>query len=206
MADDSTWIDSNRWWTAAIVALVVLFIIFVVFITNSGTGEPDATLPSVRGQGLAWSQAELERAGFEDVQVHDAWGRDRGSWDDTEWAVCFQTPTPGGNRSTDDRINLAAAPTTDRCPTDAEGDQGSRRPVRDGDPMPELEERTAHMVREDFGERASIRFEQLDREDGDVEVTDDWGDWKVCRQRPQAGAEFFGQPLVIGVRPYHDVC
>jgi hypothetical protein len=199
-------VEEGRPWgfIGFVAAIVVGAFIFILLVT--GGGSRNADLPALGGKGLAWAVDDLKKAGFEEVSAYDAWGRDRSSDDDKDWRVCFQTPAPG-EQPTSTTVRLGVVLVTQECPTDAEGgDQGVRHAVQDT--MPDVVGRTPYMVREDFGDEASLRF--VDREGSTPEevkvVEDDLGDWQVCTQSVPAGAKFIGQPVEMQVVGYGRPC
>ena len=54
-----------------------------------------ADLPAMEGKGLQFASHQASAAGFENITVHDALGRDRRVGDGKDWVICYQTPAPG---------------------------------------------------------------------------------------------------------------
>lgn len=187
-----------------VAAIVVGAFIFILLIT--GGSSRDADLPALGGKGLAWAVDDLKDAGFESVSAYDAWGRNRNSQDDREWRVCFQRPA-AGEQPTSVTVQLGVVLVTQECPSETEGgDQGVRHAVQGI--MPDVIRRTPYMVREDFGDDASLRF--VDRAGSTPEevklVEDDLGDWQICTQSVPAGARYIGQPVEMQVVGYGQPC
>jgi beta-lactam-binding protein with PASTA domain len=185
--------------TMILIVLVATPVVLVVLFWALGSGPADATsnLPNVNGKGLQWASVEAEKAGFDDIETHDALGRDRRWRDDKEWMVCFQDPAPGDHPQ-GTIVKLGVVKTAERCPS---SDQG--RYDRAGRTMPNLVNRTAYMTRQILGDDASVRF--LNRANGD-EVTSGLGDWRVCGQTPKEGQRFDGVPVTTLVIRYENRC
>lgn len=183
---------------AVLATPVVLILIF--WLIGSGGGDTAAAksdLPPLVGKGLEWAKDRADKAGFDDVETHDALGRDRRWSDDKEWVVCFQTPAAGAVEE-NVKVEIGAVQIDEKCPS---SDQALFKPA--SAEMPDLKNRTAYMAREILGDKASIRF--IDREDGD-DVDGNLGDWRVCSQEPRAGEAFDGVPVSMLVVEYEQRC
>ncbi len=78
---------------AVLATPVVLILIFWLIGSGGGdTAAAKAELPNLVGKGLEWAKDKADASGFDDVETHDALGRDRRWSDDKDWVVCFQTP------------------------------------------------------------------------------------------------------------------
>jgi hypothetical protein len=187
--------------TATIILIAVLatpvVLVVIFWLIGSGSADAQSNLPDIRSKGLQWGMTEAKNAGFDDIETHDALGRDRRWRDDKDWMVCFQDPAPGSHPQRT-LVKLGVVKTEERCPTT---DQGRYDPA--GPTMPDLTNRTAYMTTQILGENASIRF--LKRSDGD-EVTNGLGDWRVCGQTPDVGERFDGVPVTTLVVPYETAC
>ncbi len=198
--------DGHQGALIVVCAFIALCLLAVVVIAWNPKSDPD-TMPAVVGQGQAYALAQLRSAGYDDIDSHDAWGRDRDS-DDKEWEVCFQSPEAGSNpRNT--KVELGVVLVEEACPR-AMGDQGVARPMGTSDLMPDLTQpwpRTAFMVREDFGKKASLIFYDTHDEDPRTRrVEHDLGDWAVCTQDVPAGEPWRGRPLVLTVTRFGTRC
>ncbi len=180
---------------AVLATPVVLVVIF--WLIGSGSADAQSSLPDLRSKGLQWATSESKNAGFEDIETHDALGRDRRWRDDKDWMVCFQEPGAGSHPA-GTVVRLGVVKTEERCPS---SDQG--RYDRATKLMPDLVNRTAYMTTQILGPNASVRF--LKRADGE-EVTHGLGDWRVCGQTPKVGQRFDGLPVTTLVVPYETRC
>jgi hypothetical protein len=180
---------------AVLATPVVLVVIF--WLIGSGSADAQSSLPDLRSKGLQWAMSESKNSGFEDIETHDALGRDRRWRDDKDWMVCFQEPAAGSHPE-GTKVRLGVVKTEERCPS---SDQG--RYDRATKTMPDLVNRTAYMTTQILGPNASVRF--LKRADGE-EVTHGLGDWRVCGQTPKVGQRFDGLPVTTLVVPYETRC
>jgi hypothetical protein len=192
---------SNGPSTATIVLIAVLatpvVLVVIFWLVGSGSAYARANLPDVHGKGLQWATAQTKNAGFDNIQTHDALGRNRHWRDDKGWMVCFEDPAPG-NQSAKTKVKLGVVKTNEVCPT---ADQGRYEPATTK--MPDLVNRTAYMTTKILGDDASIRF--LNRANGD-EISRGLGDWRVCAQSPKPGERFDGVPVTTLVIPYEKHC
>ncbi|GLY14096.1 hypothetical protein LWF15_34390 [Kineosporia rhizophila] len=183
---------------AVLATPVVLILIFWLIGSGGGdTAAAKAELPNLVGKGLEWAKDKADASGFDDVETHDALGRDRRWSDDKDWVVCFQTPG-AGSQDPEKPVELGAVQIDEKCPS---SDQALYKKATTE--MPDLKNRTAYMASEILGDNASVRF--IDREDGD-EVDGNLGDYRVCSQEPKAGETFDGVPVSMLVVEYEERC
>ena len=182
---------------AVLATPVVLILIFWLIGSGGDTAAAKSNLPNLVGKGLEWAKDKADTSGFDDVETHDALGRDRRWSDDKDWVVCFQTPAPGSQEE-NVKVELGAVQIDENCPST---DQALYKAATTQ--MPDLKNRTAYMAGEILGDNASVRF--IDTEDGD-EVDGNLGDWRVCSQEPRAGETFDGVPVSMLVVPYEKRC
>jgi hypothetical protein len=187
--------------TATIVLIAVLatpvLLVLIFWLVGSGSADARSNLPDVTGKGLQWATAQTKDAGFGTVKTHDALGRNRHWRDDKEWMVCFEDPRPGAEPAKT-AVQLGVVKTNEVCPN---ADQGRYEPATTK--MPDLTNRTAYMTTKILGDNASIRF--INRANGS-DVGHSLGDWRVCKQSPQAGDRFDGVPVTTLVIPYEKRC
>lgn len=180
---------------AVLVTPVVLGVIF--WLADSGSAQARGTLPDVRGKGLQWAHSQIKKAGFGNIQNHDALGRDRRWSDDKGWMVCFEDPRPGG-LATNVQVKLGVVKVDETCPSTDQGRYQSAVAT-----MPDLINRTAYISSKILGDNASVRY--MNRSNGH-EVTRGLGDWRICAQAPKAGQPFNGVPVTTLVVPYDKRC
>lgn len=184
-------------WALIIVLALPVVLVLIFLIVGRVRGSQESTLPRLETKGLKWAEARAGIAGFENVETHDALGRNRGQRDTKSWMVCFQLPSPGtyAHRTV---VELGVVRLSERCPST---DQG--RINRAGAVMPNLLGRTAYIARVALGDDASIRFvDVVSRR----EIDSNLGDYRICTQEPAAGEPWDGVPVKSAVVPYHDDC
>src|SRR4051794_36027999 len=148
---------TSTWLPVVGIIVAVLLVLFILFSCGSSSNKVgnESQLPNETGKGLAYALDQIDKAGFGDVESHDALGRDRGTGNEHDWVVCFQTPR-SGPRSANSKVHLGVVKIIETCPA---ADEGVVHPVTDV--MPDLTNRTAYMAAQDLGDTASIRFVQL---------------------------------------------
>ena len=187
--------------TATIILIAVLatpvVLVVIFWLIGSGAADAKSNLPDLHSKGLQWATSEAKNSGFNDIETHDALGRDRRWRDDKDWMVCFQDPAAGSHPQ-GTIVRLGVVKTEEHCPTT---DQGRyNRAVKT---MPDLTNRTAYMTEQILGPNASIRFIKLS--DGE-EVNHGLGDWRVCGQTPATGERFDGVPVTATLVEYEKRC
>ncbi len=185
---------------AVLATPVVLILIF--WLIGSGGGDHAAAktnpLPNLVGKGLEWAKDKAKNSDFDNVETHDALGRDRHWSDDKDWVVCFQTPRAGTQSGKKEKVQLGAVKLDENCPRT---DQALFKPA--SAEMPDLRNRTGYMAGKILGDKASVRY--IAKDDGD-EVNGNLGDFRVCSQQPKAGDTFDGVPVTLLVVDYEDRC
>jgi hypothetical protein len=193
--------NSNGPSTGTLVLIAVLatpvILVLIFWLVGSGSADAKAKLPDVRQKGLQWAVAQVKDAGFDNIETHDALGRDRHWVNDKDWKVCFEVPGPGPTDAKT-QIQLGVVKTDETCP---KTDQGRYEPATTT--MPNLVTKTAYMTTQILGKNASISFLQ---ESNGNEVKHNLGDWQVCSQSPTPGQRFDGVPVTTVVVKYGASC
>ncbi|MFH9249532.1 hypothetical protein ACH4LK_29420 [Streptomyces lydicus] len=158
-----------------------------------------ATLPNLVGRGLQSAQDAAQAAGFYGLDSHDALGRGRMQILDRDWKVCTQKPSPG-NAATSDTIDLGAVKLSEDCPR---ADQGAAEQPKATDTMPNLRGKSVKVARQAIESGASITVKDVTGQDRFVVME---SNWKVCTQKPVAGAKYSGQPVTFGATKFDEDC
>ncbi|MEU0896822.1 Stk1 family PASTA domain-containing Ser/Thr kinase [Streptomyces massasporeus] len=166
--------------------------------TSSTTeGAKTADLPNLVGKGLQSAQDAAQAAGFYVLASHDSLGRGRNQVLDRDWKVCFQTPGPA-RRATDTKIDLGVVKLDETCP---EKDQ--KEPTEAAGKMPDFRGKSVKVARDALDPSTSITVTDASGQDRNVLVE---SNWKVCSQKPAAGAELTGQPVTLTAVKFEESC
>src|SRR4051794_18466434 len=88
---------TSTWLPVAGIIVAVLLVLFILFSFGAPKNKVGVNnvLPNETTKGLAYALNEVDAAGFDEVEAHDALGRDRKTGKEHDWVVCFQTPRSG---------------------------------------------------------------------------------------------------------------
>ncbi|MFG3170583.1 PASTA domain-containing protein [Streptomyces sp. NPDC048200] len=173
--------------------------------TGSSTGD-DAkdtaaekkTLPNFVGMGLQSAQDKAQAAGFYGLDSHDSLGRDRFQILDRDWKVCSQKPAAGTTVSTDSTVDFGAVKLDETCPAKDAGAQAAA-----GKTMPNFAGKAVKVARGALDSGMSITVNDAT---GDSRFVLMESNWKVCSQKPAAGAALNGQPVTFNAVKFEEPC
>lgn len=170
--------------------------------TASSGAAVTKAVPDFVGKGLLTAEDDAKAAGFGNVTGHDASGRGRVQILDQDWKVCFQAPAAGTVASTRRKLDFGVVKLGEACPAT---DEGARSPAAapEGQPMPDLAGRSLNVAIASLPSSTSIVARDVS---GRHRVIIVQSDWKICSQRPEAGARFRGQPVFFGVVKFGESC
>ncbi|MFD3638180.1 hypothetical protein [Streptomyces griseus] len=154
-------------------------------------------VPDFVGMGLQFAQDAAQEKGFYSLKSHDSTGRDRMQAFDRNWKVCSQNVKAGKTASTDTTLDFGAVKLEEDCPA-----SDKKAPEAVGGKMPDLVGESVNAARGALASGTSIT------------VTDAAGDrmvlmesnWKVCTQKPAAGAALTGQPVEFTAVKFEESC
>jgi hypothetical protein len=165
--------------------------------TTTTPEDKAADLPDLVGKGLQSAQDAAQAAGFFELTSHDSLVRGRNQIQDRSWKVCFQTPK-AGRHSTETRIDLGAVKLQERCPA-----KDAAKPNNGGTEMPALTGKSVKVARSSLDSSTSIDVKDASSEDRAILVE---SNWKVCSQKPKAGAKLTGQPVSLTAVKFEESC
>lgn len=180
------------------VALGVVLAIVVVVVVMISTRSTPAVMPDVVGQGLDVAYTQLDSAGVNKADVEIVGGGTFGVIVESNWVVCFQTPSAGG---TVENVELVVAR---ECANLAEPDTGSATDTgtgvtpdapSDSFVMPSVVGMVLQDAQDLLQSNGSYLMDQVDATGlGRIQVLD--SNWKVCSQSPAAGASVTADQMV----------
>ncbi len=129
---------------------------------------------------------------------HDSSGRERVQILDRDWKVCFQNPAPGSHPA-DTKIDFGAVKVDERCP----GQDKGNAPTPAKETMPNLKGKSAAAAFAFLGLDASITWHDGTGADRAIVLPTNW---KVCSQKPEAGAKYNGVPVTLTVVKVSEDC
>lgn len=156
------------------------------------------TLPNFVGMGLQSAQDKAQAAGFYGLDSHDSLGRDRNQFLDRDWKVCSQKPAAGKAVSTDSTVDFGAVKLEETCPA---SDQAA--PAAAGAKMPNFSGKAVKVARGALDSGTSITVNDAT---GDSRWVVMESNWKVCSQKPAAGAALNGQPVTFNAVKFEESC
>ncbi|WP_406444528.1 PASTA domain-containing protein [Streptomyces sp. NBC_01613] len=162
---------------------------------NSGKTK---TVPNLVGKGLQSAQDAAQAAGFYNLASHDALGRARHQILDRDWKVCSQKPAAGTNTSTDAKLDFGAVKLDETCPA-----HDQKAPTTVGGKMPDFTGKSVAAARNALNSSTSLTVN--DASSGDRMVLIE-SNWKVCTQKPAAGAALSGQPVTLDAVKFGESC
>lgn len=162
------------------------------------TATKKATVPNLAGMGLQSAQDKAQAVGFYGLTSHDSLGRDRMQILDREWKVCSQKPAAGSTVATDTTLDFGAVKLAESCPAK---DQAA--PGKAGATMPDFAGKAVKVARGALDSGTSITVN--DASGGDRFILLE-SNWKVCSQKPAAGAALNGQPVTLGAVKFEESC
>ena len=180
-------------------------------------GTATEIMPSVKGDRLDSAQATLDAAGIKKDSIDIKGGGTFGVIDESNWQVCNQTPEPGKaidstvilyvNRScpllqTSTPTPVPSPPPVEQPSATAETDDVATETFI----MPKLVGKNLQVAQDQLQARGSY---VLDQEDASglnrFQVLD--SNWKVCRQKPQAGKKVgIDQLVTLGSVKLEESC
>jgi len=161
-------------------------------------GADRKTVPDFVGMGLQSAQDAAQDAGFYSLGSHDALGRGRMQALDRNWQVCSQNIKAGTTTSTDTKLDFGAVKLDETCP-----DKDQAEPSAAGKAMPKFNGKSVKAARAALDSGTSITVTDASGDDRIVLVE---SNWKVCTQKPAAGAELTGQPVEFGAVKFGESC
>ncbi|MFJ8995590.1 PASTA domain-containing protein [Streptomyces sp. NPDC102279] len=156
------------------------------------------TLPNFVGMGLQSAQDKAQAAGFYGLDSHDSLGRDRNQFLDRDWKVCSQKPAAGKPVSTDTTIDFGTVKLAETCPAT---DQAALAAA--GKTMPNFAGKAVKVARGALDSGMSITVNDATGEGRYILME---SNWKVCSQKPAAGAALNGQPVTFGAVKFEESC
>jgi beta-lactam-binding protein with PASTA domain len=162
------------------------------------TDTETKTLPNFVGMGLQSAQDKAQAAGFYGLDSHDALGRDRNQFLDRDWKVCSQKPAAGKAAPTDTKLDFGAVKVDETCPAKDAGAQAAA-----GATMPNFVGKAVKVARGALDSGTSITVNDAT---GDSRFVLLESNWKVCSQKPAAGAALNGQPVEFNAVKFEETC
>jgi beta-lactam-binding protein with PASTA domain len=155
-------------------------------------------IPNFAGMGLQSAQDKAQAAGFYGLDSHDSLGRDRMQILDRDWKVCSQKPAAGKAVPTDTKLDFGAVKLDETCPAT---DQAA--PAAAGSTMPNFAGKAVKVARAALDSGTSITVNDATGDSRFVLVE---SNWKVCSQKPAAGAKLTGQPVTLNAVKFEESC
>ncbi|WP_228989266.1 hypothetical protein [Streptomyces sp. DH8] len=159
--------------------------------------EVQAKVPNFVGMGLQFAQDAAQEKGFFALTSHDSTGRDRMQAFDRNWKVCSQNIKAGKTTSTDTTLDFGAVKLEETCPA-----SDKEAPEAAGGKMPNLVGESVNAARGALDSGTSITVTDA-AEDRMVLME---SNWKVCAQKPAAGAALNGQPVEFTAVKFEESC
>ncbi|MFI5739212.1 hypothetical protein ACIA9I_12655 [Streptomyces anulatus] len=156
-----------------------------------------AKVPDFVGMGLQFAQDAAQEKGFYSLTSHDSTGRDRMQAFDRNWKVCSQNIKAGKAASTDTTLDFGAVKLEEKCPA-----SDKKTPEAAGGKMPDLVGESVNAARGALASGTSITVTDAS-EDRMVLME---SNWKVCTQKPTAGAALNGQPINFTAVKFEESC
>lgn len=166
--------------------------------SKTGATGIKKTVPNFVGMGLQSAQDAAQDAGFYSLKSHDALGRARYQILDRDWKVCSQTPKAGAKTSTSTKLDFGAVKLDETCPSK---DQSA--PSAAGGKMPSFKGKSVKAARAALDSSTSITVNDASGDDRFVLLE---SNWKVCSQKPTAGAKLHGQPVTLDAVKFDESC
>ncbi|MET8859693.1 hypothetical protein [Streptomyces sp. NPDC004579] len=166
--------------------------------SNGEKSGASAAVPDFLGMGLQSAQDKAQAAGFYELDSHDSLGRARHQILDRDWKVCSQKPVAGTKTSTDTRLDFGAVKTGETCPAH---DQAA--PSAAGRVMPDFSGKSVSAARDALAPDTSLDVIDGSGQGRMVLIE---SNWKVCTQKPAAGAKLSGQPVALTAVKFEESC
>ncbi|MEU0098291.1 hypothetical protein [Streptomyces sp. NPDC006267] len=163
---------------------------------TKATGEK-GKVPDFVGMGLQFAQDAAQEKGFYSLRSHDSTGRDRFQALDRNWKVCSQNVKAGKTASTDTTLDFGAVKLEEDCPA-----SDKKAPEVAGGKMPDLAGESVKAARGALDSGTSITV--TDAAEGRMVLLE--SNWKVCTQKPAAGAALNGQPVEFTAVKFKESC
>ncbi|EGE40756.1 hypothetical protein SACT1_1391 [Streptomyces sp. ACT-1] len=154
-------------------------------------------VPDFVGMGLQFAQDAAQEKGFYSLKSHDSTGRDRMQAFDRNWKVCSQNIKTGKTAPTDNTLDFGAVKLEEECPA-----SDKRAPEAVGGKMPDLVGESVNAARGALASGTSITV--TDAADDRMVLME--SNWKVCTQKPAAGAALTGQPVEFTAVKFEESC
>ncbi|SDG23181.1 hypothetical protein SAMN05421505_102334 [Sinosporangium album] len=155
-------------------------------------------LPAQVGMELGNARSGLRRAGYTRIKTHDASGRGRLVFNERNWRVCAQNPTPG-RVSREAVIDLAVVKTREVCPIG-----GDTPPiVTQPGVMPNVIGRSVRVARAALPRGTDMEIK--DASGANRIPFRDTG-WQVCSQSPAPGQSLTAAKITFNAVKYGEDC
>ncbi|HUK67874.1 MAG TPA: hypothetical protein VLW50_03805 [Streptosporangiaceae bacterium] len=171
-------------------------------VPSEATEEAAGMVPNFIGKGLQTARDDARAAGFHKLRSHDATGRARHQILDRDWKVCFQAPAAGTPAGADTTLDFGVVKLDETCPAHDKGTQPPS-PTREGQGMPDFIGKSLNVATSSLPGSTSITSKDVSGRDRLIIVK---SNWKVCTQDPRPGAQFYGQPVSLGVVKFGQAC
>ncbi|MFF8299605.1 hypothetical protein ACF07M_30155 [Streptomyces globisporus] len=159
--------------------------------------DEEVKVPDFVGMGLQFAQDAAQEKGFYSLKSHDSTGRDRFQALDRNWKVCSQNIKAGKTVGTDTTLDFGAVKLEEACPA-----SDKKAPEAAGGKMPNLVGESVNAARGALASGTSITVTDA-AEDRMVLLE---SNWKVCTQKPAAGAALTGQPVEFTAVKFEESC
>jgi hypothetical protein len=117
---------------------------------------------------------------------------------DRDWKVCSQKPAAGKAAPTDTELDFGAVKLDETCPAKDTG-----TPAAAGTAMPDFTGKAVKVARAALDSGMSITVNDAS---GDSRFVLLESNWKVCSQKPAAGAALNGQPVTLNAVKFEEHC
>ncbi|GGP66958.1 MULTISPECIES: hypothetical protein [Streptomyces] len=164
---------------------------------ESKKDDSEVKVPNFVGMGLQFAQDAAQEKGFYSLRSHDSTGRDRMQAFDRNWKVCSQNIKAGKTASTDTTLDFGAVKLEETCPA-----SDKKAPEAADGKMPNLVGESVKAARGALASGMSITVTDA-AEDRMVLLE---SNWKVCTQKPAAGAALNGQPVEFTAVKFEESC
>ncbi|MFH9089955.1 PASTA domain-containing protein [Streptomyces sp. NPDC017673] len=155
-------------------------------------------VPDFVGMGLQSAQDHAQETGFYSLTSHDSSGRARMQILDRDWKVCSQNIKAGTTTATTTKLDFGAVKLSETCPAEDQDE-----PSAAGGTMPDFHGKSVKAARQALDSGTSLTVNDVSGEDRFVLLE---SNWRVCGQKPAAGAKLNGQPVTLNAVKYGENC